>query len=866
MALSRQIHLYSIATDAFYTKEEKDISDVLSRLYKTRSVVKKKYKKHKNKQELYMHQLARLNKIIKHYKYQLIEQFKVTESQVPIRTLRNEAIVDKNVVSIFESSLTRALEINTNELTKDLMIVQVYYFEPARDVIKNGFYYNDEKYVLFSSSAGQIRTKKFVVIKESALNKIKNKLTCGLNWDIINDKGGVNANKYLAYYSLNNSATDIWDEFNIDRAIVVEDFEAIVTDQVDYIDDATYKIERKLMDVPIPHTDGCGIKLNGKNQMIRLPWFKGLMGVFKFDELVLEWREEYGDSSIGKIKDIYGKEYDIIDDDIEFIFTKSQFKMWKYYDSWDEYKNQFKMYQCEACTCNIEEDYIKDAKINYQMLQTLSDITPQEMTKLAGIMIDDINNLGNDYRTMKRILGVNENNPNLNAMQKSLLIYPELMRDKYNRQILKDCKTSLVKDGKCGKFPIKGKYTFVLPDLYAFCEWLFLNIETPKGLLSRGEVSCSLYYNGTEIDCLRSPHLYKEHAVRKNVRNEDTERWFNGKAIYTSTDDLISKYLMFDVDGDKLLTVSNKLFCKIAKRNMNDIVPLYYDMKKAPAQTINGDTLFDSLEKAYKGGKIGIYSNNISKIWNSGEITQDQLDIIKMLCMENNFCIDMAKTLYMPKRPKDIDKKIKEYTRLKLPHFFIYAKDKDKSQVDKWKESPINMLEHIIPDSRLNITKTISRLDYRNLLSNKSFELDEDSDYVVEQYDYWNKVKPNILKIRKRDESNDKGLDNESFVYNKIREELLSLNDDKDYIINTLATFLYSNRKSSDKKTLWECFGDEIYENIKTNTTTLGNICPICGKRFKQSDPLKLSQVYCSDECSNIALRESKKEWARNNR
>jgi endogenous inhibitor of DNA gyrase (YacG/DUF329 family) len=45
-----------------------------------------------------------------------------------------------------------------------------------------------------------------------------------------------------------------------------------------------------------------------------------------------------------------------------------------------------------------------------------------------------------------------------------------------------------------------------------------------------------------------------------------------------------------------------------------------------------------------------------------------------------------------------------------------------------------------------------------------------------------------------------------------------------------------------------------------------GKICPICGKRFKQSDPLKLSQVYCSDECSNIALRESKKEWARNNR
>lgn len=863
MALSKQIHVYSIATDAFYTDDEQYLGNILSRLYNIRVNIKTKQKKNHNR-KIYNYQLKRINRIIKKNKHLLIKQFKITEQSNEIRKLRTECIADKNIVSIFESSLTRALEINTNELTEDLMIVQVYYFEPARDVIKNGFMYNHEKYVLFSSSAGQIRTKKFVVIKESALNKIKNKLTCGLDWSVINNKGGVNANKYLAYYSLNNSATDIWEEFDIDKAIVVEDFEAIVKDQVDYIDDVTYKIERKSMDVPVPHTDGCGIKLNGKNQMIRLPWFKGLMGVFRFDELIIEWREKYNDTSIGKVKDIYGAEYDVIADGIEFIFTKSQFKMWKYYDSWEEYKNKFKEYQCEACTCNVEEEYIKDAKINYQMLQTLSDITPQEMKSLAKIMINDINNLGDDYRTMKRVLGVNEQNPNLNAMQKSLLIYPELMRDKYNRQILKDCKKSLVKDGKCGKFPIKGKYTFVLPDLYAFCEWLFLNIETPQGLLKRGQVSCKLYTNDIEIDCLRSPHLYREHVVRKNVRNDDTEKWFNGKAIYTSTDDLISKYLMFDVDGDKLLTISNKLFCKIAKRNMKDIVPLYYDMKKAPAQNINSNTLFDSLEKAYKGGKIGIYSNNISKIWNSGEITQDQLDIIKMLCMENNFCIDMAKTLYMPKRPKDIDKKIKEYTRLKLPHFFIYAKDKDKSQVNMWQDSPINMLENIIPDSRLNITKSISRLDYRNLLSDKSFVLDEQSNCIIEQYDYWNKVKPNILKLRKRNEDNDKGLDNERFVYDKIKNNLLSLGKNKEYVVNTLVTFLYSNRKSSDKKTLWECFGDEIYENIKINTSALGNICPICGKRFKPTD--NANTMYCSEKCLRIANREMTKERMRKKR
>ena len=38
------------------------------------------------------------------------------------------------------------------------------------------------------------------------------------------------------------------------------------------------------------------------------------------------------------VKDIWGKEYNVFEDDIKIIFTKSQLKMYKYYDSWDQYK------------------------------------------------------------------------------------------------------------------------------------------------------------------------------------------------------------------------------------------------------------------------------------------------------------------------------------------------------------------------------------------------------------------------------------------------------------------------------------------------------------------------------------------------
>ena len=103
------------------------------------------------------------------------------------------------------------------------------------------------------------------------------------------------------------------------------------------------------------------------------------------------------------------------------------------------------------------------------------------------------------------------------------------------------------------------------------------------------------------------------------------------------------------VDGDKSLVVADKTIIDVAKRNIKkfDIVPLYYDMKKAEPVILNNESIYHGLNAAFVGGNIGIYSNNISKIWNSdifinGDIYEqkDAVDLIKILCMENNFIID----------------------------------------------------------------------------------------------------------------------------------------------------------------------------------------------------------------------------------
>ena len=89
--------------------------------------------------------------------------------------------------------------------------------------------------------------------------KIRKTLTCGLTVDSINERGGININKYLAYLALCNSATDPWEGFDITKSIVVDDMETMVCGTVDFIDHRTYTTERKVMDIPITHTDGCGM-------------------------------------------------------------------------------------------------------------------------------------------------------------------------------------------------------------------------------------------------------------------------------------------------------------------------------------------------------------------------------------------------------------------------------------------------------------------------------------------------------------------------------------------------------------------------------------------------------------------------------
>ena len=808
----------------------------------------------------------------------------------------------ENIISVFDSSFTRMIGAKQDELSEDFMVVQVYYFSIIKNLIYYGFTYKGEKYIYFTSSAGQIRTKKTVFIKESVWKKYEKTIMCGLTIDDINKKGGNNPNKHLAYMALSNSATDVWEEFDIDKTIVVDDFETDVFGTYDLVDDVDYSIKRVSDYVPISHTDGAGMMLPcmGKNRMVRLPWVKGLLGVFDFNKFI----QVNNCSPI--IKDIYGVEHNVIEEDIQIIFTKSQFKMWKYYDSWERYKKLYKQYNCTAGYTNIEEDRIKDASINYQMLQTLTDITDEEILDIASSSIDRLNRISSSIEDIQFAFGVSPYNLDKTAFQKSIELYPNLLNDEYVKSQLREIKDSMIKKFKAGKLRVYGKYTFLLPDFYAACQYWFMGIKEPEGLLEDGEVFCWLFRKSNKLDCLRSPHLYMEHAIRKNVAcNEYGDRqkllreWYGTDAVYTSCHDIISKILQFDVDGDKSLVLADKTIIKVAERNIEkfDIVPLYYNMRKAEPSMLNNINIYNGLNAAFTGGNIGIYSNNISKIWNSDIFINGTLDekieainVIKLLCMENNFVIDYAKTLYKPERPDYIDDLISKYTNSALPYFFKYAKDKEERQVTAINNSLVNKLNDIIPNPRINCRKLgLGSIDYKLLMNNPNIEckveftdkgklIKEKTDpLIVKYYELNKKYGYAINNAKNVDKSfsyeilkNSKLRQDLRYkkIYTNIKEELSLFGYSDIEITDILVKFLYGVKESKHKMVLWLCYGDYIYENLKTHLKyQFKDIqCVDCGEWLKVS--VKDNKTCMCPNCYEEYRKKykSQKEKERRNR
>lgn len=935
--LQNQVHMYSIDTNYFMTKKERKIFDEIQflRLCKKGKTLKKEllenYKDNYSEEVEKCNQIIKLKEVRKNYvsvgaskkEHELYKEYIKNRNEINTATEELKNIIDNKVISelnkklnneleknekiqrkitcelkirdkisMFESNLTRTLGIKTNKETESIIVIRVLHYPIFKNIALNGFKYKSKKYVMFSASAGMIRNKKVMFIKEDVLKAKQNTIFCGLTLDkineyeerkIINDvevtETGINLNKYLAYTSLVATASEKYKYFKIDKSIVVEDFKTTINELVDYIDyenldeEELWTVKRQPMDIEIQAFDGAGICTDYTGQ-IRLPFIKGLMIKFDIPKFVKQARKKEKDDArkngikitktqIGKVIDIYGKEYDILEDGIKYIFTKSQFKMWKYYDSWDDYKEKFKKYNCECSKVNEEEIKNENARISYQPLQTLYDLSDDELLELLKETNDTIENIAENRQKMLEVMGATKENTNKDYFQKALMLYPQLLNDIYCKEVIKDIKKSLINDARQGKFKIdKSRYGFILPDPVCFAEWLLCHDEQPKGLLKKGEVSCIQFEKGEELSLSRSPHLNFSHCINTNVLNDDTNKWFKAKGVYVSCYSIDSEILKNDYDGDEALIMNNKTIISSAKRIIKerDIVPLSYNMEKGNLNKVNAENLYNAMIESYKGGKIGLVSNSLTKLWNCGNITDDVIKAINFLAVDANIEVDYAKTLWKPYKSKNMNSFLRQYTNAKLPHFFMYIRDKHKKekQVEEINNSTVNKLLELVCNNRVRFgAKNLGKFDYKNLLSNKQKDIDTSTvtaQSIINKFKELNQTK----KFNTKEDTEEKN----NYVYYHIKNEMLNIFKDEKYIVDVLVEYFFNKEETKNKRTLFNTYGKIIYENIRKNINPKVKICENCGVEIiKTNNRIKYCSV-CAEEINREKTRNNKKSIA----
>ena len=426
--------------------------------------------------------------------------------------------------------------------------------------------------------------------------------------------------------------------------------------------------------------------------------------------------------------------------------------------------------------------------------------------------------------------------------KQALYLYPELLRDGYNRQQLKDTRKRMLMDAKSGAIKCANKRLFAIPDWYAACEYYFMHVDRPVGLLKNGEIACKPLNNFDRADVLRSPHLYMEHAIRNIVHDQNIYKWLFTDGVYTSCHDLISRILQFDVDGDQLNVVVEKLIVDIADRNLKeyDVVPLFYDANKAPSELISKEAQFRGLKRAHEYSNIGEISNMLTRLWNRDK--PDRL-AAALLTYLNNLRIDGAKTgavneyTNYPETAKRINRAVGG-VNARMPYFFSFSRNgrrdlttnKKKRKWAKPNNSTMNRICKAFDDiGNINMNWAgVPPFNWQMLMTEQCLDNRED---IVDDFCTLDKIKTSILaneaeeSINERDNSNRYGILEEHIAYT-LTEKYGSLEKCYPYIVK----YLFSpehEAKVAHKQTFWRIFGNIAIETLKANLANCYT-CPLC--------------------------------------
>ena len=593
----------------------------------------------------------------------------------------------------------------------DIINIKVITKKEYRELGRKGFDLNGKHYVRFMVGSGQMRRNTVSFINEELFNYMQEKLMCGLNGKIKT----INLAKLSAYFALSFSSV-LW--VREPRVCVIKDFYTVIPNQkLNWINKGEdgNTVTQIYKDIKLNSADGQGLispemaKYWAEDMhlnyipcsfVVRTAFVKGNLVPFDFKAYAKE-------NGISTIKDRYGTEYNI--DDIDVLLSESQFKMAKYYSSWEGYLSYHREYNLKWGVARYNKEFDDEYVLtNYQYIQVL-DLTKEDIAGLVSYTTDWIKNIcsGNIEYALTYNVGVK--NPSLNvdsiinscgsSFTKVIVKNPDMLQDGFvQRKIYNSIKES-IRQAKIGRIWVKGNYQFMISDPVAQCRNA-LGLS-PEGLLEANHVY-SNFWNERGIDgevcLLRSPLThYSEVNVQELSNTEEMRKWYKyiySGIIYNIYDISVVKHADSDFDGDICMSTNNPYFLKGAKR---DELPIMYDKEAVPTQKI---TLPNQVRCDIKGldtkvGQITNYSTSMLAMLPlfRGEKQQEQREEIetrlKLLRELQGAEIDKIKGTTPPNFPKswrhwvkinkdddDITKAEKyKYNSMvvkKKPYFFIY--------------------------------------------------------------------------------------------------------------------------------------------------------------------------------------------------
>lgn len=480
------------------------------------------------------------------------------------------------------------------------------------------------RYCRICAGAGQLRRNSAFFINEELHDDLIQLMMCGLTRKKI---GKINLSKYGAYLALCTSAVRT---VRTPRICVVDDFEyTLEKEKVRWItvnEDKSMELDDREIDMEINAFDGSGMvspemakiwaddmKLDylPASFIIRGPWLKGLCSVFDFHKFAKEVAHK------DVIIDHWGKEWPV--NEIDVILTTSQFKMYKRYESFDQYIYWYRRYNHSFGISRVsKKNSALQTQLNYQYIQSNS-YTPETVKGLADYTINWLKNImtGDRLYTMLFLIGAKNIDKDIsqvvgeisNPYCKALMYDDTILEDNYFRRRINKMITKKVDQAKIGKLFVEGDYEFIIPDLYAMAEHAFG--MAPHGLLKSGEMWSKRWNDkgSKEVSIMRSPLVSPcENQVLNLHDDEKCREWY--KYIYSGNilniwDTAAIRMSDADYDGDLALVTDNQYVVNAVDRTLLTIT---YAKNKTKEQYLNENSCANLDVRSFNS-KIGFITN-----------------------------------------------------------------------------------------------------------------------------------------------------------------------------------------------------------------------------------------------------------------